>query len=52
MCGKNSKWRNRGNPAMRNAPIANRAEPGQPQRKAATKALADYDAKHPNCKKG
>lgn len=44
MCGKNSKWRNRGNKAMHQAPIANRAKNGGPNRKANAKLQARIKA--------
>lgn len=44
MAGRKSKWLNRGNPSMRNAPIANRAKPGSPSRKAAAKLQSRINA--------
>ena len=44
MSGRLSKWKNRGNPAMKNAPIANRAVAGKPHRKAAKKLQARIQA--------
>lgn len=44
MAGKKSKWLNRGNKSMANAPIANRAVSGGLNRKAAKRLQARINA--------